>query len=117
VLWLPTRHNTHLTGMVLDAFHRTVPAGWSLQGVPFPYSGELLSRFRYPSARGSVAQVDEIYLLLCDTGRYEAWESAPEGWRVSPGPNLKPGEAFWSYKSPNSHLWTGVWWPGMGGVR
>jgi hypothetical protein len=117
VLWLPTPQSIHLTGTVLDAFHRSVPAGWSLQGVPFPYSGELLSRFRYPSARGALAQVDEIYLLSSHTGRYEAWESAPEGWSPSSGPNPKPGEAFWSFKSPNSHLWTGVLWPGMGGVR
>jgi hypothetical protein len=36
ILWLQAPRAVHFTGMVQDSFFRTVPAGWSLQGVPFP---------------------------------------------------------------------------------
>jgi hypothetical protein len=117
VLWLPTPQTIQFTGMVLDSLYRIVPAGWSLQGVPFPYPGDLMFRFAYPSTQPSTGQLDEIYLYSTQKGCYEMWQSSQHGGNPGSGPCLQAGDGFWSFKRPNSHQWNGVLWPGMECVR
>ncbi|MCL4178995.1 MAG: hypothetical protein KJ072_14785 [Verrucomicrobia bacterium] len=96
-------------GEVQPAFYQPVETQWSLIGSPVPQAGPLNSNLRFP--KGNPGETGEILQLRDDSPDYRRSSYEAGSWQPPLEPWIEIGEAFWSYRSPNTYIWKRVLQP------
>jgi hypothetical protein len=108
---LQTESPVRLTfiGEVQPAFYQPVDTQWSLISSPIPRAGPLNSALLFPKCNSG--ETGEILQLTGDSPDYKRSSYEAGCWQPAPEPWVEVGEAFWSYRSPNTYIWKGVCQP------
>lgn len=93
-------------GLVQTAFYRPTEVGWSLISSPLPQAGLISTVLGFPMF--GILNPDRVSKALDIPQASEGWQFADGSWQPETEPEVALGEAFWSYKSPNSYIWKGM---------